>query len=645
MRKVQTKLLVLSLASISCVVCFAGLLSFNAWDDYVSLANFHQTSLVSAAASELATNITTERYAAYVAAAFVGESTPQQQLNDYRAHIQTTEANLVRLQELSQANTRSFSDRFREGLKKAMEAGASLEPLRKEILDPSRPQIRVQESPLKTKTLKTYDVALVTQANLLPLVSNETNDAELVRKMVVQDNIARLQKDMWRVKGLVATVLRINKVTEQSLGEIRTKLSNIDDQIARLRSLGDQQVVAAVEKLIADPDYTQILAMANQAFEMGTKATDFTELGDHSKYMAGPNARIESLFAELNALGTKGVDQYTATRISAARLKLALIGGVSLFSIVGITLFILYIARSITRPLRRVSTELGETATSANQSAQSIAQSNGQLSDDACEQAAALEEISASMDQLSGMNSSNLENMRKMAALAENATQSTDHGTKNVAELSAALTEIQKSTADVASILKTIDEIAFQTNILALNAAVEAARAGEAGAGFAVVADEVRSLAHRSAEAARETAKKIESAVKNSTQGAELGARAEKRFSQISSITAEYHLIVKEVEAASQQSTIGFTQVTEAVQKVDQITQRTAAAAEENAAASTEMRAQVGYVFGFIKELENMILSQEQLDGEVGQKKSDDSDLFAEAENSAREAPDRPVKP
>jgi len=305
------------------------------------------------------------------------------------------------------------------------------------------------------------------------------------------------------------------------------------------------------------------------------------------------------------------VEDYTAQRLSAARIKLIVLGSFSLISIVGITLLILYIARSITQPLRRVSTELAKTATNANQSAHAIAQSSGQLSEDACEQAAALEEISASMDELSGMNNSNLEHMRKMASLAENAIKSTDHGTKNVAELCTALTDIQKSTADVASILKTIDEIAFQTNILALNAAVEAARAGEAGAGFAVVADEVRSLAHRSATAARETALKIESAVKNSSHGSNLGVRAEKRFKEISTITSEYHQIVKEVEMASQQTAQGLTQVTEAVQKVDQITQRTAAAAEENAAGSTEMRIQVEHVFENIQELESMIFSQQ----------------------------------
>ena len=307
--------------------------------------------------------------------------------------------------------------------------------------------------------------------------------------------------------------------------------------------------------------------------------------------------------------GTQADDQL-AQRLASNQLKLWLGGSISLGALIGLSLLALHTTRSIARPLEQVSNKLDHAAAHANSSAEAMAHSGAELSNDACEQAAALQEISASMDELTGMNGSTLEHMHKMADLASQAMLSTDHGTKNVAELSAALTDIQRSTQDVATILKTIDGIAFQTNILALNAAVEAARAGEAGAGFAVVAEEVRNLAQRSATAARETALKIESAVKTSTQGTDLGVRAEKRFTQISTITAEYSKIVKEVEAASQQTAQGLTQVSEAVRKVDQITQRTAAAAEENAAASTEMRTQVESIFDFIKELDEMIVSE-----------------------------------
>ncbi len=623
MRKIQTKLSVLSIAAIICLACFAGLYFRIAWQDYRGLAYFHQTSLASAAAAEMAASLTTERFAAYKASGFVGEGTPQQQLDQYQAQVQATQAIAVRLKELARVNELIFSGRFRDGLQKCIDGEAGLNGLRQEMLDPNRPKVRSLESPLKAKTLKMYDALLTTQANLLPLVSNETDDGVLVRKIVTQDNIARLQKDMWRIKGLVASVIRSGKVNDQSFGELKSKLADIEIDAGRLRSQADGPVGTALQALVANPDYVQIVALGTRAVELGTQATDFKEFGELSKFMNGPNSRIETVFGEFVALGAKQVADYTADRLTAARFGMIFIGTCSGLALLGITLFIFYIARSITRPLRDVSTKLERTASDANQSAEAIANSSTKLSEDACEQAAALEEISASMEEITSMNSSNLENMKQMADLAGNALQSTERGTQNIAELSAALIAIKQSTADVASILKTIDEIAFQTNILALNAAVEAARAGEAGAGFAVVADEVRSLAQRSATAARETAQKIESAVKNSTHGTDLGVRAEKRFAQISTITAQYQQIVKAVEAASRQSAEGLVQVGEALTKVDQITQRTAGAAEENASGSGEMRSQVADVFCYIKELEAMIVSQPQAAPPVAEARED----------------------
>jgi len=610
MRKIQTNLITLSIAAILCVVCFGGLALREAWNDCVSLTNFRQTRLVSAAASTLAANLTAERQAADAASSFLGEGTPQEQLTHYQARINASEANLNELQKLVQRNGSIFSERFRQGLQAAIEAGTSLNDLRKEILAPGRQQVRSQDSALENKAVKTYDAALRTVASLLPLISNETDDAELVRKIVTQDNIARLQRDIWELKGRIATILRTNRMSEPAFGEIRAKLTSIDDPVSRLRSLSDPLVSASTERLIASSDYKQILSMASRACELGTQATDLGELGAYGQYLSGLNTRIEAPLVELEALGAKQVDQYITQRLSSARLHLILIGAFGALAVAGMVLLIFVVTHRVTRPLKLVSTGLDDTASNAQQSAQAIAHSSSELSSDASKQAAALQEISASMDELSSMNTSNLENMRKMAELAGNAMQSTDRGTKNVAELSAALVDIQQSTQDVASILKTIDGIAFQTNILALNAAVEAARAGEAGAGFAVVAEEVRNLAQRSATAAHETAQKIESAVMNSTRGTDLGLRAEKRFSQIATITAEYHKIVKEVEVASQQSAQGLAQVTEALQKVDQITQRTAAVAEENANASTQMNSQVGRVFEHIKDLDALIDSR-----------------------------------
>ena len=204
------------------------------------------------------------------------------------------------------------------------------------------------------------------------------------------------------------------------------------------------------------------------------------------------------------------------------------------------------------------------------------------------------------------MTETTLAHMRNLAELASTAARLTDEGKTNVATLTAAMTAIQKTSSDIATILRTIDEIAFQTNILALNAAVEAARAGEAGAGFAVVAEEVRNLARRSAQAAEETRQKIEVALESNARGAEVGKRVEDRFVEISEITRQYHAKVAEVEAGSSQSTAGLAQARDALSQMHGITQRTAAAAEENAAASEEMIADAENILAAVRVLRDM---------------------------------------
>ena len=161
-----------------------------------------------------------------------------------------------------------------------------------------------------------------------------------------------------------------------------------------------------------------------------------------------------------------------------------------------------------------------------------------------------------------------------------------------LADMVASMSAIKVSSEKVAKINKTIDEIAFQTNILALNAAVEAARAGEAGMGFAVVADEVRNLAQRSAVAAKDTAALIEESISNSNQGAQRLEQVSTAIRGITESTGKVKHLLDEVNESSKQQGQGITEVSTAIQQVSTVTQTSAASAEESAAAAEELSAQ-----------------------------------------------------
>jgi methyl-accepting chemotaxis protein len=163
------------------------------------------------------------------------------------------------------------------------------------------------------------------------------------------------------------------------------------------------------------------------------------------------------------------------------------------------------------------------------------------------------------------------------------------------------------SSDETAKIIKTIDEIAFQTNILALNAAVEAARAGEAGMGFAVVADEVRNLAQRSAQAAKETATKIEGSLTRTTQGVEISAKVAASLDEITAKVRQVDELVAEVAGASREQTEGITQINIAVGQMDKVTQSNAANAEESAAAAEELNAQAETMKQSVGELQQLV--------------------------------------
>jgi methyl-accepting chemotaxis protein len=244
------------------------------------------------------------------------------------------------------------------------------------------------------------------------------------------------------------------------------------------------------------------------------------------------------------------------------------------------------------RTLQTIARELDQGAKVLSENVAHLAQSGLTLSENASHQAATLEENSASLAEIASMTKRNGESALAAKTLAGQARASAESGAVEIAAMREAMQAIQKSSAGIATIIGTIDEIAFQTNILALNAAVEAARAGEAGAGFAVVADEVRSLAQRSARSARETTERIEDSVQKSTRGAQISQRAAEALATIATQTARVDALIAEITQASLEQTRGIDVINASSSQLDQVTQDTAAHAQESARATEELQAQ-----------------------------------------------------
>jgi methyl-accepting chemotaxis protein len=352
-----------------------------------------------------------------------------------------------------------------------------------------------------------------------------------------------------------------------------------DDEDRRLF----QEVTRARDEMTASRTRTLDLFRENRADE-AQKLLQEAVIPDYEKYFKAIDLEVEN--------SAKASKAYADAAKRSALVSVRLIGVSLALVLLLAALFAWLIIRSTNRALSNISLNLDQGALQTASAARQVSTASQTLASAASEQASSVEESSTSLEEMSSMIRATAENAEKAKGLASDARSVAENGSRTMSEMTRAMAAIDDSSAEVAKIVKNIDEIAFQTNILALNAAVEAARAGEAGAGFAVVADEVRSLAQRSAAAAKETADKIEIAITNSRKGSECTAKVEESLAHIAERVNSTDSLVAEIATAAREQAQGIEQINVAIAQLDKISQSNSASAEESASAAEELDAQ-----------------------------------------------------
>jgi hypothetical protein len=303
-----------------------------------------------------------------------------------------------------------------------------------------------------------------------------------------------------------------------------------------------------------------------------------------TSFMIGTGVYIDNIEVEKAALEARS----QAARREFLKYEFALFGVIGLLTVA----VFLWFARSVTTRIRVIARQLSENCDSVAQSASQVSAASQSTASGASQQAASLEETGSSLEEIASITKQNAENANNAKNLGQNTRSTVERGVADMGEMKAAMSDIQESSANIAKIIKVIDEIAFQTNLLALNAAVEAARAGEAGTGFAVVAEEVRNLALRSANAAKETAGKIEDSVQRSQRGVQVSEKVDIALQDVLKQVKQMDELLGQVARASDEQRQGVDQVNIAVGQMSSVTQANAATSEETAAAATELDAQ-----------------------------------------------------
>ncbi|MDQ8196921.1 methyl-accepting chemotaxis protein [Pelagicoccus enzymogenes] len=382
----------------------------------------------------------------------------------------------------------------------------------------------------------------------------------------------------------------IVKYNEEDIAEAKAKVAELSSKLGVLKD--DYQMNVDFDESLKDELKERVLAQSIEVAAGFSKGVD--ELAATLKSIVEIDAE------ELRPVGPQFVkkmevfqdtiaEHQAELKENAESLQATVNFSVALISLVGLSIGAVggwYVVRGITRSIDEIVGRLQGAAAETLVASEQVSASSEALARDSSEQAASIEETSSSLEEVNAMTEKNAQNAENAKKLASEARVAAESGAESMKDMITAMEDIKESSDNIANIIKTIDEIAFQTNILALNAAVEAARAGESGAGFAVVADEVRSLAHRSAEAASITAQKIENSVQKSERGVEINQRVAENLQTIVSHTQKMDEIVGQISDASAEQNRGVGLIQTSINNMDSVTQRNAAGAEETASSS-----------------------------------------------------------
>ncbi|MGE0085100.1 MAG: methyl-accepting chemotaxis protein [Desulfococcaceae bacterium] len=405
------------------------------------------------------------------------------------------------------------------------------------------------------------------------------------------------------IVALRLSIDRVNKVMHERSGMGKSGETYLvgHDQLMRSDSLSDPERYS-VRASFANPDRGRVDTEAVRDAVSGQ--TGRKQIVNHEGRRV-LSAYTPLRFADISWALIAEMDEKEAFR--EVRGMGWISGFVGLVTTVFVLLFTVLLAAYIIRPLRRVMIGLSRSAQQMSFAADEISANSQLQAQSASDQTLSVSQSSASLEEMGIMSSDASELTQGAGDLMNENIEKSGQSLKRLVDLTAEMGQIEADSGEMSRIIKTIDEIAFQTRLLALNAAIEAARAGETGAGFAVVAEEVRTLSIRSTEAAKDTQHLLDNTVSRVSHAAQSIRELNNDFERIIESATIMGEKTQTITEASRMVSKGIEQVQRTVRDVEIISQQVAAGAEESAAASEHLAALATEMKSFVTELENLV--------------------------------------
>jgi len=604
---IKSRIVVLNVLAAAISLLLGGALVFRSYKDAHQLKNFSKVSVLLRGMFQLGSAWTYESGGVWHAHKdFAAPGKLDEGRSEYHERIAKTQA-VVKGIEATVASMAldEFSAPFRNMVQNQFDFEKRLATLRTGI-------VVENVHPWKTTLLYTHEIKRL--IGMISQLATESSDPELVRKVMVADLTLQAQLMISRHNGLLSYALGSGDVNE-GITRFPTFMDDMRPLLRRIEALESPEGVQLFKKYV-DND---MLKACEDATDFVIQAGPPPASGRHSfdKEMA---AKIKQTYLKhekemVNFIEfvQADVQNYTQKRMKEADLQmyasLAAVGVAVLLSIVGG----FFTIRQITRSIRSVSGQLGEASQKGNELSLMVSTAAASLAEGCSEQASSIEEIHATVEEITSMSATENERVKSVLQLANRSDALVTESSASTKKMRGAMQRIQESSSQIASVAKTIEEIAFQTNLLALNAAVEAARAGEAGSGFAIVADEVRTLARKSAESAMSAHTMVEHAIHSVREGTALSEEVESQLSSLLSQISSFKTAMHEMQAVSEKQRVAVASVASSISEIDKVTQRNASDAGESAAASREMEEQSRTVLKQIEHLETVLIGRQSI--------------------------------